>query len=231
MTSKNLRAAVWVVSAAISVFGCFGDALAVVGDNDSQATRIHSTELQVLGPVEQISLVRGMVRIAGQPVSFTKKTTFVYNGVVVKGTIQALQMIHVGDLVAAYGPIGAQPTSVTRLGTQYVPGATRVVVQGRIDSVDSSVGLAHINGLVIDYTSAMANTKFAGINVGDVVRVSGIQPNLGGQLLVDTLSNPQLGQTSARSSIIGTGSTRTVRSIIGTGTNSIIGTGSTRTVR
>ena len=234
MNSLKLRAAIMVVAGAIATLGCLGNAVAIAGGQSIQTNRLQNSQLQVLGPVEKVDIVHGVLIIAGQSVTVGGGTTISFDGAVSAGNAPSLQRIQVGDLVAAYGQIGAPSASINRLSSAYVPGATKIFVKGRVTAVDATVGSAQINGLTVDYTAGMSDPSFAGVNVGDLVSVSGIQPIAGGQLLANKISRVAITPVVGAASIIGTGAhnldyrhgTGHVDHWYGSQTNSIIGTGS-----
>ncbi len=236
MNSMKLRAAIMVVAGAIATFGCIGNAFAVAGGKGIQPNHLRNSQLVVLGPVEKVDLANGVLIIAGQTVTVNAATSISLDGAAAGGNALSLQQIQVGDLVAAYGQIGAPSTSVNRLGSSYVAGATNIFVTGRVSSVDAAIGSAKINGLTVDYTAGLSDPTFSGLSVGDLVSVSGIQPVAEGQLLANKIFRVSTASVVGASSIIGTGAQ--TNSIIGTGgpnelnhwhrcsdANSIIGTG------
>ena len=56
----------------------------------------------------------------------------------------------------------------------YVPGASTVMVAGRLTSVDSSTGKARIGGVQFDYTSLLANQDVS-LKLGTVMAIAGTQ--------------------------------------------------------
>jgi hypothetical protein len=82
-----------------------------------------------------------------------------------------------GELVGA-GEIAA--ADVLNFQTQYVAGASDVIVSGIPTAVDSRIGQVSIGGLKADYTQALSG-KFEGI--GGAVTMVGTQPVDGGKML------------------------------------------------
>ena len=185
--------------------------------------RVGPSSLEVLGPVQSVDGAHHTIRVDGQTIAFNANTTVSYdNAVVSGGALTAISSAKPGDLMAAYGNLGRPARSIKFISTEYVPGAAKIFVRGRITALDTSIGQAKINGLTFDYTPAMSNAYFKGLHLGEIVGVSGIQPVLDGVLLADSV---QSGATAA--SIIGSGAQN--MSIIGSGAKgaSIIGSGAT----
>ena len=177
--------------------------------------------MEVLGPVQSVDVARHIIRIDGQAIAFNANTAVSYdNAVVNSGAMAAISSAKPGDLMAAYGDFGRPATSIKFLSAEYVPGAAKIFVRGRVTALDTSIGQAKINGLTFDYTPAMSNPYFKNLRLGEIVEISGIQPVLDGVLLADSVQSGAKG-----ASIIGSGAQG--MSIIGSGAKgaSIIGSG------
>ena len=61
------------------------------------------------------------------------------------------------------------------MSDNYVPGASRVYVTGKITATDASTGTFAINGLKVDYSSLTSKGALT-YKVGQIVTVSGTQP-------------------------------------------------------
>jgi hypothetical protein len=188
---NNIKLARQFIAAAITVVGFLASTNAVLAVEraDLRLRGTFGAELRVLGPVETINVSAGYLIVAGQRVSILGTTTFLDNGVIVADRLHALQSIQSGDLVAVNGLIDGSTVSVNKLAESYVPGATTIFVRGRVDSVDASVGIATVSGLRIDFTPAMGSSGFAGIDEGEVIEASGIQPAISGSLLTANVSS------------------------------------------
>src|SRR6202022_586518 len=92
----------------------------------AQIKNLYGTELQVLGDIQSIDLVRGVLVVAGQHIFIGRGTAFSYNGTPVQDQVRALRMIQPGDMLAVYGPLNAPALSVSRLKEAYVAGATTI---------------------------------------------------------------------------------------------------------
>ena len=149
---------------------------------------LYGAELQVLGEVQQIDISKGILVVAGQHVAISKETVFSVDKVAVADSAKAFRAIQPGELLAISGPLNASAVSVDRLKVAYVPGATTIFVKGKIAAVEQSVGLAKIDELRVDLTPAMSDTRFANIEVGEVVEAIGTQPSANGALLARSIS-------------------------------------------
>jgi hypothetical protein len=67
---------------------------------------------------------------------------------------------------------------------EYVPGATKVVVSGRVSGVDSGVGVMRIGNVSVDINSA---TYDKAPSLGSVVLVVGTQPVRHGAVLAEKI--------------------------------------------
>jgi hypothetical protein len=68
------------------------------------------------------------------------------------------------------------------VSTGYVPGASKVVVSGRVGEVNIARGTVSVSGQEIDINSAVVSKA---INVGDVVLAVGTQPSRNGAILAE----------------------------------------------
>ena len=209
------------ISALSAAAGIAVSALATAQGAPNVVARLANPKIEVLGPIQTVDVAHRVLRVDGQTIAFGSNTSVSYDSATVTGgALTAIASAQTGDLVAVYGRLGRPATAVKFLSTEYVPGAMRIFVRGRVTAVDSSIGQAKINGLSIDYTPAMSNPYFKNLRIGQIVQVSGIQPVLDGILLADRLQFDAKG-----ASIIGSGSQD--MSIIGSGAKgaSIIGSG------
>jgi hypothetical protein len=81
--------------------------------------------------------------------------------------------------ISIFGQVDAsgrlQRASATITEGQYVAGASKVVISGKISSINSAVATAVVNGVVVDYSSALAG-RMPKLSVGDVVTFVGTLP-------------------------------------------------------
>ncbi len=209
------------VSALSAVAGMAVSALVTAQGTPNFVERPVPSSMEVLGPVQSVDVAHHIIRIDGQAIAFNANTAVSYdNAVVNSGAMAAISSAKPGDLMAAYGDFGRPATSIKFLSAEYVPGAAKIFVRGRVTALDTSIGQAKINGLTFDYTPAMSNPYFKNLRLGEIVEISGIQPVLDGVLLADSVQSGAKG-----ASIIGSGAQG--MSIIGSGAQgaSIIGSG------
>ena len=98
-------------------------------------------------------------------------------------------VLETGKKVAVHGDL--QPDgSVTNAWAEslgdYVAGSDRVYETGVVTSVNQTFGSLSIGESKVDYTEAMSEPEASAPNRGDVVAVSGIQPEAGGVVLGTT---------------------------------------------
>jgi hypothetical protein len=75
---------------------------------------------------------------------------------------------------------------ISALSDRYVPGATKVVLKGKITSVNGSVGTLFIGKQAVDYTGLLASGT-ASVKVGDDLTIVGTQPAINGVVLAETI--------------------------------------------
>jgi hypothetical protein len=79
-----------------------------------------------------------------------------------------------------------QRASATVTEGQYVPGVTKVVVSGKISSIDTTVATAVVNGVTVDYSAALAG-RIPKLSIGNVVTFVGTLPQAGQRMLASTV--------------------------------------------
>ena len=144
-------------------------------------------DLLAVGAIEKIDLSSGYALIAGQYVFISKETVLLENESAVSSGLDALQLLHTGDLVAVNGLLEGPAASIARFSESYVPGATSIFVRGRVSKVDDSVGVATVGSLKINFTPAMGSSAFEAFREGQVIEAIGIQPEIGGTLIASTV--------------------------------------------
>jgi hypothetical protein len=68
--------------------------------------------------------------------------------------------------------------SIQLLPAPYLPGVSEIVLTGIVQAVDTSTGLAVINGISVDY-NALLQTQASSMRAGNVVTVRGTMPQAG----------------------------------------------------
>jgi len=87
-----------------------------------------------------------------------------------------LVYVIVSGKVGADGKVRADSLSIRP--SDYVPGATRVMLVGKITNVNASLGRAQIGNVLIDYTSSLG-TQRVSPSIGAIVAVTGTQAAFG----------------------------------------------------
>ena len=201
-----------------SILMCTNQSYAV--ETSDLAVRAVGTDMVAVGPIDAIDVNSSSFVVAGQRIAVSGETVMHEIGNANLLGFSAFKLFHIGDVLAVHGELDKPAVSISRLVESYVPGATSIYLRGRVTKVDSSIGVATVSSMRIDFTPAMAKSEFVGVNVGDIVEVFGMQPVIGGSLIA-TILRPD----SARNNSI-TGTSLGANSITGTshGGNSITGT-------
>ena len=113
--------------------------------------------------------------------------------------------LETGAKVAVHGtllPDGSVKNAWAESMGTYVAGADRVFETGVVTSVNESFGRLSIGESEIDYTAALSEPGAAVPGKGDLVAVTGIQPEIGGVVLGTTT---QAGATGAGMAVAGSG--------------------------
>ena len=91
-----------------------------------------------------------------------------------------------GDYVAIAGDGEGAVSLVYSVGSAYVPGVSLVTVRGSVADVDVARGTARIGAVLVDYSAYLAAAPDYVPQTGDMLEVSGTQPQPGGAILVGT---------------------------------------------
>ncbi len=89
----------------------------------------------------------------------------------------------IGD---AKSPGGLTPKSVLRLHGTYIPGSTKVMLKGKVASVNTATGTLMIGRQLVDFTAALSGGSRVPA-AGETVAVMGIQPAFGGVILASEI--------------------------------------------
>jgi hypothetical protein len=134
-----------------------------------------------------------------------------------------------GDKVAVHGalqPEGSVANAWAEPLGDYVAGSDRVYEAGVVTSINETFGSFSIGESKVDYTEALSDPEYSAPNRGDVVAVSGIQPEAGGVVLGTTT---RAGTQEVLIAVAGiTGSNRTTAGITGSNAATAGITGSNR---
>ena len=135
------------------------------------------------GPIEKVDLKSGRVVILGQTYAaqagapaLKRLADQVSSGSTVVASVLGSKD-SAGKLRAARLVVG---------GTDYAPGATPVVVLGRVESVQSGTGTLRVGQLSVDYTSILSNASTAFV-AGQLIAVAGVQAAAGASLVASRI--------------------------------------------
>ena len=130
--------------------------------------RTEST-LLLAGQVEAVDSKASTVTVLGQSVR-----------------IAAASTASVGDNIAVLGRLDAAGkiivAKVRMVADTYVAGASRVTVTGKVTAIDAARGVLMVGRQQVDFTALLASGNLD-VAVGNVVKISGIQPVSGGTIL------------------------------------------------
>jgi len=130
-----------------------------------------------LGPVENFSVEKLTITVLGQTFSITSATQIAING---RRTTASIALRRVAPDQIAYVEGVDQgdrslATSISFSAERYIPGSTQTYAQGAVAELIPTLGQIRIGTLRVD-TSSLSPETAAGIQVGMIVQVSGIQP-------------------------------------------------------
>jgi hypothetical protein len=139
------------------------------------------------GPIESIDVVKGRIRVLGQTYQSQPNSPAlqVLNGQIVGGTVVLATIT--GKVSRKGGTPRAQ--SMAFSDEIYVPGATHVQVLGKVDQVSPGLGTFKVGGLIVDYTTLLAQGQFA-VEAGQIVAISGVQSGAGLPLQAVAIVSP-----------------------------------------
>jgi hypothetical protein len=130
--------------------------------------------------------------------------------------IEDTSALAVGEKIAIHGnlqPDGSVSNAWAESMGSYTPGSDTVFEAGIVASVDETFGNLEIGDSKIDYTQAMSDPNTVAPSQGELVAVTGIQPELGGVVLG---AQTRSGVQAVAMAIAGiTGSNRTTAGITG----------------
>ncbi len=158
---------------AIAVLGTVGSVQAGISGGGAALEVREEPTLLVIGPIESIDVKHGVAVVLGQTV-----------------LARGVETLSVGLTASVVGTMGADGAiSATLIKTQglYVAGATNVLLSGKVQKADSSIGVATVGGLRVDLTGLMSS-NFTLPGIGARVQVSGTQPNQHGVVLAQGIS-------------------------------------------
>src|SRR5262249_53375026 len=139
----------------------------------------YGQDLKVLGQIQSVDAMHGILIVAGQHVAISRNTLFTSETSAPQSAALAFATLQPGELVAVSGDLDGPATSIMRLQQAYVAGSTEIFVRGEVQAVDSS-GRARVDGLSMDLTPAMGDSRFEQVHAKQVVEAVGTQPVPGG---------------------------------------------------
>jgi hypothetical protein len=89
-----------------------------------------------------------------------------------------------GEYVVAAGNSEGQLQVLYSMGSEYVAGASAVMVRGPVKAADTSVANLSVGDAVLDYSSHLAVEPAYIPESGDLIEARGVQPSPGGKLIV-----------------------------------------------
>ena len=139
--------------------------------------------LALKGPVEKVDLATNSISVLGRQLAVPASSNLAEK---IGSALAAGNMVE----ISIFGQVDAsgrlQRASATITEGEYVAGASKVVISGKISSINSAVATAVVNGVVVDYSSALAG-RIPKLSVGDVVTFVGTLPQAGQQMLASTV--------------------------------------------
>jgi len=217
LQTKKVALAVAAAIVLVSGGSAFGarspvNSTAVARNADIQAVeRAASGRLLGIGRIDRISRSTSAVSVLGQKF------------VLLAGSANERFMLNarVGQPVALFGDISDGKYLVDaalRLDGQYVQGASKIYLRGRISANDNRIGRITIGGAELDSTSLASRSVADRFAKGSMAAFIGTQPRVGGRILVESIR-----KSSATDASVGTGR---ADASVGTGRpNASVGTG------
>jgi hypothetical protein len=131
-----------------------------------------------IGPVESVDRSANTFKVLGQS----------YKAV---GSVDAFAALAdsqqlIAVIADAKSPGGLTPKAVLKLKETYVAGSTKVMLKGKVSSVDVLTGTLMIGRQVVDITATLSDSGRTP-STGDTIAVVGIQPAAGGVLLASEI--------------------------------------------
>ena len=144
-----------------------------------------------IGPVEQVDVRSSTIVVLGQTYHVGPSTSVINEAA---GGHSSLSSIAPGTFVVIDGAEsaagGAKVQSIGILSQQNVPGATQLLVTGIVSSA-ASTGQVRIGKLTVDVNATLTDDSQR-VAVGDLIQVSGTQPNPSGLFLAQGIGGSGL---------------------------------------
>ena len=157
------------------------NALAVARISDVlEIERVADGRLLAIGRLDRISTPNSVVSVLGQDFALV-------SGV---ANSKFMESADIGRSVALFGESVDGKYVVDAaivLDGQYVQGASKVFLRGRVTALNRRIGAASIGALELDSTSVSSNLDAMKLSTGSVAGVIGTQPSISGSILVEQL--------------------------------------------
>jgi hypothetical protein len=168
-----------------AIIGTGADAIIGTGADAIIGTGLQKNSgvtLALKGPVTNVDLAAGTASVLGRQlrVPSTALLTDISDALAAGTTPELAVLSRIGSDGKFVG------ATARRVYEQYVAGATKVVVTGKLTSVDAATAKATINGMMVDYSALLSNAN-VDLAAGQVVTLVGTLPQAGGQMIVTGL--------------------------------------------
>jgi len=145
-------------------------------NSDSQG--LSEINLILYGVVDRVQVSTGNIELFGQTLELPRNE------------IGQINEEMVGKVVAVFGHVNFDGTysvsAVTQIAsTDFVPGATRLLLTGRITMIDRNYAVAKIGSQTIAFADALYALNSESLNVGDIVSFGGVQYSGDAKLYAD----------------------------------------------
>ena len=151
-----------------------GIALAIFSTAATAVTVSAAPALVLQGPVDSVNRNRSQVTVLGHSFAVSRPSAFA-----------------VGNQVAVYGWLAQDGQLIVErvqsLG-RHVPGASRVVVSGRVSRVQAATGRISVGSVLVDYTQLLSIAPSLEFSAGSLVRLAGTQSQLRGVITASLAS-------------------------------------------
>jgi hypothetical protein len=140
------------------------------------------SELLVVGPVENVKALSGVVTVLGRDVA----------------TNLASQLA-VGEIVEVYGTLssdGSIANAKVKAKGEYIPGVSVVMTKGVVTATHPSIGTLSIGSALVDYTALLSDRDLSAVTVGETLEVAGIQPMAHGTIVANIVEGKDVVATT-----------------------------------
>jgi hypothetical protein len=168
-----------------AIIGTGADAIIGTGADAIIGTGLQKNSgvsLALKGPVTNVDLAAGTVSVLGRQLRVPSAALLAdISDALAAGTTPEIAVL---SRIGSDGKL--VDATARRIYEQYVAGVTRVVVTGKLTSVDGAAAKATINGITVDYSTLLSNAD-VNLSAGQVVTLVGTLPQAGTKLIVTGL--------------------------------------------